>query len=295
MKISLLNHCFWCRPADPDFPKAKDRISKPALHHRAGVPPFLAASVAAEDPVSPKFPHEPEWAHELNPSESQNLNNLQVIGPANKFAHVRCPRSITSRRCLEDDQYPCHTDSLVISCHGACPGNDETQASYGVFFGIGLGTRANHHNFAGRINQPVPESLLQPTGQRAEIYAAIEALEQGTQFVKFGGQWHCPDPKECGELYGFNMVGYKGCKAQHLVIKTDSAYVVNSVTEYLGKWVEKGWKTANKKPVKNQDLWKKLVEKIKEALAADAAVQFWLVSKGMNEEAETLAKMALDD
>jgi ribonuclease HI len=42
---------------------------------------------------------------------------------------------------------------------------------------------------------------------------------------------------------------------------SDSAYVINGMKQrwYL-KWEQNGWKTANKKPVKNADLWKELVE-----------------------------------
>ena len=41
-------------------------------------------------------------------------------------------------------------------------------------------------------------------------------------------------------------------------IYVDSAYVYNGMTDWVKGWKRKGWKTANKKPVKNVDLWKKL-------------------------------------
>ena len=41
-------------------------------------------------------------------------------------------------------------------------------------------------------------------------------------------------------------------------IYTDSIYVKNGITEWIVKWKENGWKNANKKPVKNKDLWVKL-------------------------------------
>ena len=41
---------------------------------------------------------------------------------------------------------------------------------------------------------------------------------------------------------------------------TDSEYVMKGMKEWVKKWQEKGWKTANKKPVLNQDLWQKLIE-----------------------------------
>lgn len=41
---------------------------------------------------------------------------------------------------------------------------------------------------------------------------------------------------------------------------TDSEYVMKGITEWINKWQKKNWKTANKKPVLNQDLWQRLLE-----------------------------------
>ena len=43
-----------------------------------------------------------------------------------------------------------------------------------------------------------------------------------------------------------------------VVIYTDSKYVKNGITEWIKNWEKNGWKSANKKPVKNKDLWIKL-------------------------------------
>jgi ribonuclease HI len=43
-----------------------------------------------------------------------------------------------------------------------------------------------------------------------------------------------------------------------VIILTDSTYVKNGITEWIKKWEKNGWKNANKKPVKNKDLWVKL-------------------------------------
>ena len=43
-------------------------------------------------------------------------------------------------------------------------------------------------------------------------------------------------------------------------IHTDSQYVLKGVTEWLSGWKARGWKTADKKPVKNEDLWRALDE-----------------------------------
>ncbi len=45
-----------------------------------------------------------------------------------------------------------------------------------------------------------------------------------------------------------------------LTIVTDSAYVKNGVTGWIHGWKANGWRTAAKKPVKNEDLWRRLDE-----------------------------------
>jgi ribonuclease HI len=43
-----------------------------------------------------------------------------------------------------------------------------------------------------------------------------------------------------------------------VVLHTDSQYVQLGITEWLPNWMRRGWKTADKKPVKNADLWQRL-------------------------------------
>lgn len=45
-------------------------------------------------------------------------------------------------------------------------------------------------------------------------------------------------------------------------LTTDSKYVLQGVTEWLEGWKARGWKTADKKPVKNQDLWEELDKEV---------------------------------
>ncbi len=77
-----------------------------------------------------------------------------------------------------------------------------------------------------------------------------------------------------------------------VTVHTDSKYVMDGVTKYLAGWKRRGWKTADKKPVKNIDLWEKL----------DAALQGhqvkWIWVKGHaghaeNERADALARNAV--
>lgn len=102
----------------------------------------------------------------------------------------------------------------------------------------------------------------QTTNQRMELKAAVEALRQ----VEGSGNTIC--------------------------LMTDSQYVQRGMTEWLPNWKAKGWKAANKKPVKNVDLWKELDE-----LACKHSVE-WLWVKGHsgnpgNDLADTLANRAI--
>ncbi len=74
----------------------------------------------------------------------------------------------------------------------------------------------------------------------------------------------------------------------HIALTTDSTYVKDGITKCLSNWKRNGWKTAAKKPVKNQDLWQQL-----EDCVAQHTVE-WLWVKGHsghpeNERADTLA------
>ena len=79
-----------------------------------------------------------------------------------------------------------------------------------------------------------------------------------------------------------------------VALYTDSQYVRQGITQWLPQWVARGWKTADRKPVKNQDLWLRLDE-----LARLHRVE-WHWVKGHaghpeNERADGLANRGLDD
>ncbi len=46
----------------------------------------------------------------------------------------------------------------------------------------------------------------------------------------------------------------------NVILTTDSQYVRQGITQWIHNWKKRGWKTADKKPVKNADLWKALDE-----------------------------------
>jgi len=98
---------------------------------------------------------------------------------------------------------------------------------------------------------------LQTTNNRMELTAAISALDALKETCK-------------------------------VTLYTDSSYVMQGLTEWLPNWKARGWRTASKQPVKNQDLWQQL-----DASAARHQIN-WKWVKGHsgdpgNEEADRLA------
>ncbi len=74
---------------------------------------------------------------------------------------------------------------------------------------------------------------------------------------------------------------------------TDSKYVMSGINEWIINWKSRGWKTANKKTVKNVDLWKKLDQLNNE----HSVVWHWVKGHSGdegNEMADRLANEAMD-
>jgi ribonuclease HI len=101
------------------------------------------------------------------------------------------------------------------------------------------------------------------TNNRMELMAAIQALEALT----------------------------KPCKVE---LHTDSTYVMKGISEWIHNWKRRGWRTADGKPVKNDDLWRRLDE------ARSRHDVSWRWVKGhagheLNERADELARQGLKD
>ena len=100
------------------------------------------------------------------------------------------------------------------------------------------------------------------TNNRMEIQAAIEALSA----LKRGSK---------------------------VVLYTDSRYVKDGINEWLPNWKKRGWRTSSRKPVKNEDLWRKL-----DRVVAQHEID-WRWVRGHsgvpgNERADELANEAVD-
>ena len=100
---------------------------------------------------------------------------------------------------------------------------------------------------------------LDTTNNRMEMMAAIQALE-----------------------------GLK--RATNVVLYTDSTYLRDGITKWIHGWKRNGWKTVAKKPVKNEDLWRRLDDAL-----ADHEIDFrWVKGHSghpENERADELARL----
>lgn len=115
---------------------------------------------------------------------------------------------------------------------------------------------------AGATRREISGAEAHTTNNRMELMAAIEALRALTRRCEV-------------DLY------------------TDSKYVLQGITAWLPQWKAKGWRTAARKPVLNQDLWEQLDQ------AAAAQVVEWHWVKGHsgndgNEAVDQLANAAID-
>ena len=116
---------------------------------------------------------------------------------------------------------------------------------------------------SGEHEREIYGGEMETTNNRMELTAAIEALQALRE----------------------------SCQVE---LTTDSTYVKDGITRWLQKWKINGWKTAAKKPVKNQDLWEQL-----EVQTARHVVQ-WLWVKGHsghpgNERADALANLGMNE
>lgn len=125
------------------------------------------------------------------------------------------------------------------------------------------------------------------------------------------GGWgvHLQYGKTTKNLYGYEaettnnrmemmaaIMGLKALKRPCVIdLNTDSKYVLQGITEWLASWKKNGWKTAARKAVKNEDLWKRLDKEVAKHNHIN-----WIWVKGHsgnhgNELADQLANRAIDE
>ena len=120
-------------------------------------------------------------------------------------------------------------------------------------------------------------------------WAAILRMGQREKELS-GGELHTTNNKM--ELMGV-IAGLEALKRPCLVhIHTDSKYVMDGATKWIHGWKKKGWLTADKQPVKNVELWQRLMA------AGEPHKLRWSWVRGHsghaeNERADTLARNAI--
>ena len=116
---------------------------------------------------------------------------------------------------------------------------------------------------AGKHRKSLHGGEHETTNNRMELTAAIEALNA---------------------LHGTRRV----------ILHTDSKYVKEGIESWLPNWKARGWKTSNRKPVKNQDLWQALDEAVSRHQLAWKWVKGHSGDPG-NEAADSLANRGIDE
>ena len=117
--------------------------------------------------------------------------------------------------------------NVEVFCDGACSqGAASSNADQ-------IGGYAAIIKFDNGRKQEIAFSELNTTNNRMEMMAAIMSLRL------------------------VNVI-YEN-QSCNITITSDSAYLVNGMTKWIKGWQDKGWKTASKQPVKNQDLWQELI------------------------------------
>ncbi|KAI0521294.1 ribonuclease H-like domain-containing protein [Xylaria bambusicola] len=176
---------------------------------------------------------------------------------------IEVPMTLTR---LRDDEF----NSLIVAVDGACRNNGQpdARAALGVFFGDD-----SSWNKSDRLPHRDASS------QRAELCAALRALKTIGNLVAHEWKHHITS----------------GRTLDRVIVKSDSAYLVNGITEWIFKWLDNGFTNARSQPVQNQDLFKELLHVINR-LGREKRIRvlFWHVMREQNADADRLANAALD-
>lgn len=173
------------------------------------------------------------------------------------FTSPSCP---ALKPCPECGNPITHTDSIIIAVDGGCRGNgtSHAHASIGVFF-----------NYDSKWNISTEVEFDRPTSQRAELRAAVLALEQVVKIQEEAPQ-----------------------RIAQVIVKSDSEYMVKGITEWIIKWKSNGWKTARGTVVQNRSSFRLLDEYVTMLNEDGIEVLFWHVPRDSNQQAHALAEAA---
>jgi ribonuclease HI len=81
-------------------------------------------------------------------------------------------------------------------------------------------------------------------------------------------------------------------RPSYVTVVTDSVYLRSGITQWIHRWQRNNWHTANRRPVKNRDLWERLLHAVKRHCEAGCVKWEWTkghAGEAMNERADFLA------
>jgi ribonuclease HI len=178
--------------------------------------------------------------------------------------NITCPYMI--RRSAPLDEILIYTDGSCLDQHIS---GDATKRKAGcaVIFKPELQhdpTDIKHRSWRFRLESVGPTGEVHPqTSDRAELRAVIAAL----QTIKWASD-------------GWIRV----------TIASDSAYLVEGITDHIGKWRQRGWRNVAGKPIANRDLSEALLSQVNLHANWGCEIRFWLISRALNAVADSLAK-----
>uniref|UniRef100_L2FL96 RNase H type-1 domain-containing protein n=1 Tax=Colletotrichum fructicola (strain Nara gc5) TaxID=1213859 RepID=L2FL96_COLFN len=181
---------------------------------------------------------------------NRDLDHLDITGPRG-FHHIRRPGTSAPDR-----------SSIIVAIAGACPNNgtgDAQRSSCGDSCRETRGFRVDS-------GPATPH-----TNQRAELHAAIAALDAVKPFCEKGGHW------------GSSTSVDKQCRLTHVVVKSHSSYIVEAVgggkrgqSPCMKTWMANGFVTAQGLSIKNLDLWQEVLQRLRDLQKLSSVVEFWL-------------------
>ncbi|KAI7384947.1 hypothetical protein KC336_g18092 [Hortaea werneckii] len=179
----------------------------------------------------------------------------EIIYGEKPWTFLSCP---AERNWTVFDEPQAHIDIVVIAVDGACRDNGKphAKASYGVFF--------HRDNHAWNKLETLFNDFK--TNQQAELRAGLAGLQSAKKLRLLNTEL-CGKSRPQGPIR----------KLSRVIIKTDSAYLVNALTDWVFKWRENDYTNSRGRPVTNAGLFRQLDAELKELADLDVHVQFWHV------------------
>ena len=168
------------------------------------------------------------------------------------------------KRCRDCGRQTIHSDQILVAIKGTSKGEEETtesRSAIGIFF-----AQKSEYNTTRLFEDSAAAST------RAELTACLDAL------------------RRVHSLHKAQAIIVTQC-----VIKTDSANVVDGMTELIFKWKHNGFEKSRGGEVANYLLYYKIDEKVEEMNEDGIEVLFWRVPRAENQDAENLANKAFEE